>query len=103
LISASLGVLFPGFLRYSKAKDHHNHDALHDGVVDSACLTAVRGFGSWARGFEWRRGFGVIEASWIRSGGVRGFGREGVDNPEGSAKIHRRLREVKSVESVITL
>jgi len=45
----------------------------------------------------------VIEASWIRSGGVRGFEREGVDNPEGSAKIHRRLREVESVESVITL
>ena len=71
--------------------------------MDSAYLTAVRGFGSWARGFEWRRGFGVIEASWIRSGGVRGLEREGVDNPEGSAKIHRRLREVESVESVITL
>nr|CAD1844194.1 unnamed protein product [Ananas comosus var. bracteatus] len=92
-------VLFLGFLQYSKAKDHHIHDILHGGVVDSAYLTAVRGFGSWTRGFEWRRGFGVIEASWIRSGGVRGLGREGVDNPEGSAKIHRRLREVKSVES----
>ena len=38
-------------------------------------LKAVRGFGSLARGFEWRRGFGVLEASWIRSGGVRGLGR----------------------------